>query len=73
MALLASQLQVETFIISTDAEYVYLNYKQPNQHALDHLCISAAQRTWKPASFRLAIWAPRSLPPSNSCVPAGKK
>ena len=26
-ALLASQLQVETLIISTDAEYVYLNYK----------------------------------------------
>jgi len=43
-ALLASQLQVETFIISTDAEYVYLNYKQPRQQALDRLCVSTAQK-----------------------------
>jgi len=50
-ALLASQLQVETFIISTDAEYVYLDYKQPNQHALDHLCVSAAQRYLEAGQF----------------------
>jgi carbamate kinase len=42
-ALLASQLQIETFIISTDSEYVYRNYKQPDQQALDQLCVSAAQ------------------------------
>jgi carbamate kinase len=50
-ALLASQLQVETFIISTDAEYVYLNYKQPNQRALDHLCVSAAQTYLEAGQF----------------------
>jgi carbamate kinase len=43
-ALLASQLQVETFIISTDTEYVYLNYKQPHQQALNRLCVSSAQK-----------------------------
>jgi len=42
-ALLASQLQVESLIISTDSDYVYLNYKQPHQQPLEHLCVSAAQ------------------------------
>lgn len=57
-ALLASQLQIETFIISTDAEYVYLNYKQLNQQALDHLCVSAAQHYLDAGQFPPATWAP---------------
>ena len=34
-ALLASQLGVDLFVISTDTDYVYLNYKQPGQVAAD--------------------------------------
>jgi carbamate kinase len=40
-ALLASQLGVDLFAISTDTEYVYLNYKKPNQTPLTY--VTAAQ------------------------------
>lgn len=40
-ALLASELGLETFITSTDTDKVYLNFKKPNQRALD--CISLAE------------------------------
>lgn len=33
-ALLATELQVDRFVISTDADYVYLNYKKPGQYAI---------------------------------------
>lgn len=33
-ALLASELRMEIFAISTDTDYVYLDYKKPNQRAL---------------------------------------
>jgi carbamate kinase len=40
-ALLASQLGVDMFAISTDTDYVYLDYKKPTQRAL--LCVTAAE------------------------------
>src|SRR5215472_12137464 len=40
-ALLASQLDVDLFAISTDTEYVYLNYKKPGQQPLT--CVTATQ------------------------------
>ena len=40
-ALLASRLGVDTFIISTDADCVYLDYRKPTQRALD--CVTAEQ------------------------------
>ncbi len=40
-ALLASQLGVDLFAISTDTDYVYLNYKKPDQTPLT--CVTAAQ------------------------------
>ena len=40
-ALLASQLGVDLFVISTDTQYVFLNYKKPNQTPLTH--VTAAQ------------------------------
>src|SRR5664280_2402416 len=40
-ALLASQLGVDLFAISTDTEYVFLNYKKPNQTPLTS--VTAAQ------------------------------
>ena len=33
-ALMAAQLGVDLFVISTDAEFVYLHYKRPDQHPL---------------------------------------
>ncbi len=40
-ALLAGQLGVDLFAISTDTDYVYLNYKKPEQTPLT--CVTAAQ------------------------------
>ncbi|MGB8886209.1 MAG: carbamate kinase [Candidatus Korobacteraceae bacterium] len=40
-ALLASQLAVDLFAISTDTDYVYLNYKKPEQSPLT--CVTASQ------------------------------
>jgi carbamate kinase len=40
-ALLASQLGVDVFAISTDTDYVYLDYKKPTQRPL--LCVTAAE------------------------------
>ncbi len=40
-ALLASELGVGLFAISTDTEYVFLNYKKPNQTPLT--CVTASQ------------------------------
>jgi carbamate kinase len=40
-ALLASQLGVDVFAISTDTDYVYLDYKKPIQRPL--LCVTAAE------------------------------
>jgi len=41
-ALLAGQLHIERFIISTEVEQVYLNYKKPNQQALSQIDIDEA-------------------------------
>jgi len=43
-ALLASELGIERFIISTDVERVYLNYKKPDQQVLDNLTIEESRR-----------------------------
>lgn len=40
-ALLASQLGVDVFAISTDTDYVYLDYKKPTQRALT--CVAASE------------------------------
>jgi len=40
-ALLASQLGVDLFAISTDTDYVYLDYKKPTQRPL--LCVTASE------------------------------
>jgi carbamate kinase len=40
-ALLASELDVDLFAISTDTDYVYLNYKKPGQQPLT--CVTATQ------------------------------
>ncbi len=43
-SLLANKLGLETFITSTDTDKVYLNYKKPNQLALDHLSLAQAKQ-----------------------------
>ena len=74
-ALLAGQLGVDLFAISTDTDYVYLNYKKPEQTPLT--CVTAARRwnnTSPPATFRRATWGRRLSPCSTSSrAAAGKR
>jgi carbamate kinase len=50
-ALLAARLGVDVFAISTDSEFVYLDYRRPTQHALT--CVTAAEieRHYKQGQF----------------------
>lgn len=43
-ALLANKLELETFITSTDTDKVYLNFKKPNQLALDRISLAEAKQ-----------------------------
>ena len=43
-SLLANKLGLETFITSTDTDKVYLNYKKPNQLALDQISLAQAKQ-----------------------------
>jgi carbamate kinase len=54
-ALLASRLEVELFIISTDADRVYLDYRRPTQRALGR--VTAAEMA--------AYSAAGQFPPGN--------
>ena len=43
-ALLANQLGVECFIISTEVEQVYINFKKPNQTAIHRISLEGAKK-----------------------------
>jgi len=43
-ALLASRLGADLFVISTDTDYVYLDYKKPTQHPLHEVSFSDLER-----------------------------
>ena len=43
-ALLACELGLETFITSTDTDQVYLNFKKPNQCALEEISLAQARQ-----------------------------
>lgn len=57
-ALLASELGVEIFAISTDTDYVYLDYKKPSQRALT--CVDTAEID---AHFRAGHFPPGNMGP----------
>lgn len=50
-SLLASQLGVDVFVISTDTDYVYLDYKRPTQHALTEITVSELERHFRNGHF----------------------
>ena len=50
-ALLASQLGVDVFAISTDTDYVYLDYKKPTQRTLTHVTASELKRHYAAGHF----------------------
>ena len=50
-ALLASQLRVDLFAISTDTDYVYLDYKKPTQRPLRNVEAAEMQRYFEEGQF----------------------
>ena len=50
-ALLASKLGVEIFAISTDTDYVYLDYKKPTQRPLARVSVSEMQKHYETGHF----------------------
>ena len=50
-ALLASQLGVDLFAISTDTDYVYLNYKKPDQTPLTSVTASQLEQYQRAGHF----------------------
>lgn len=43
-SLLANKLELDTFIISTDTDKVYLNFKKPDEMALDNISLAEAKK-----------------------------
>ncbi len=50
-ALLAAKLGVDLFAISTDTDYVYLNYKRPGQRALKHVTAEELEKHRRAGHF----------------------
>ena len=50
-ALLASQLGVDVFAISTDTDYVYLDYKKPTQRPLERVTVSELEGYYQAGHF----------------------
>ena len=73
-AWLAARLGVDLFVISTDTDYVYLDYKKPTQSAS---LAALARPSWKstpgPAISRPETWARKSNPCCASCARAARK
>ena len=58
-AWLASRLGVDLFVISTDTDYVYLDYKKPTQRPLRSVGV-AGRATLRPAISRRGTWGRKS-------------
>ena len=50
-ALLASALAVKLFVISTDSDYVYLDYKKPTQRPLQQVTAPELEQYWNAGHF----------------------
>jgi carbamate kinase len=58
-SLLASKLGLETFITSTDTDKVYLNFRKPNQLALDHISLAQAKQYLSEGHFLPGSMGPK--------------
>ncbi|MBR9978819.1 MAG: carbamate kinase [Bacteroidetes bacterium] len=58
-ALLAAELNVDLFAISTDARHVYLDFKKPTQRALDRITVDELQRHYDDGQFPPGSMGPK--------------
>lgn len=72
-ALLAATLNVDVFIISTDADKVYLNYKKNNQKGLDLVSLSEIENYYKEGHFPPGNMGPKIEAVTRFLKQGGKK
>lgn len=58
-ALLASQLHVDIFAISTDVDFVYLDYKRPTQRRVDSITVSELEAHYRAGHFPAGNMGPK--------------
>jgi len=58
-ALLASQLHVDIFAISTDVDFVYLDYKRPTQRRVDSITASDLEAHYRAGHFPAGNMGPK--------------
>ncbi len=58
-ALLANSMNVDLFIISTDADKVYLNFKKPNQIGLDKVSVDELEKYYNEGHFPAGSMGPK--------------
>ena len=57
--MLAIELAVDLFAISTDTDYVYLNYKKPDQTPLTSVTVSQLEQYHKAGHFPAGNMGPK--------------
>jgi len=72
-ALLASGLDVDVFVISTDADSVYLNYKKPDQQALAELQLPELRKYYNEGHFPPGNMGPKIEAVMRFLESGGKK
>lgn len=58
-ALLARELHLERFVISTDTDRVYLNYKKPSHYPLEYLSLNEIIKHYKEGHFPAGNMGPK--------------
>lgn len=72
-ALLAAKLEAETFIISTDTDKVYLNFKKSGQKGIDRVTVSEMQKYYEEGHFPPGSMGPKIEAVINFLKNGGKR
>ncbi len=72
-ALLAREIGAEAFFILTDVPKVYINFKQPNQKALDVLTLAEAKQYYEQGEFAAGSMGPKILAAIDFVEHGGKE
>ncbi len=70
---LATNLQVGTFVILTDVDGAYLNFRKPNQKKLDVVTVSELERYYDEGHFKAGSMGPKVLAAIRFIKHGGKR
>ena len=72
-ALLANRLKLKTFVISTDTDRVYLNYKKPDERAVSRMTVTQAVQWMEEGQFPAGSMGPKIEAAVNFLTGGGKE